>query len=189
MKQEQHPLTGKEAIADVINYIDNFDFKEESLGDFILNIRSKLQKIMDVTPVRESMRWVKASEENFPALFAIFHYRDAKTKYPITASVAYSWARKGLYDKIEWLEETVTPVDLVSDEDSWKQLREKFFNECTEERYYDSLTGPKGRFTAINMTPHNLFEWFKQALTHVGVPKLITKNKLINGKDNTNNPF
>ena len=36
------------------------------------------------------------------------------------------------------------------------EIREKFFKECT-----DKVDG----FAKVNLTPHNLFEWFKQNLT------------------------
>ncbi|MCK5343247.1 MAG: hypothetical protein KAR20_07575 [Candidatus Heimdallarchaeota archaeon] len=40
----------------------------------------------------------------------------------------------------------------------WEQLRSKFFNECVD-------SGGYVKESKINMTPHNLFEWFKEELT------------------------
>jgi hypothetical protein len=41
----------------------------------------------------------------------------------------------------------------------WKEFREKFFKECTK---IDSMDG---RMVKIDITPHNLFEWFKKEMT------------------------
>lgn len=42
----------------------------------------------------------------------------------------------------------------------WKQLREKFFNECTDAQPYINFRDN----LKVSMAPHDLFEWFKKAL-------------------------
>jgi hypothetical protein len=45
----------------------------------------------------------------------------------------------------------------------WTELRDRFFKECTDrsEHYPEFGDIPK-----VNMTPHNIFEWFKSSLIH-----------------------
>ena len=43
----------------------------------------------------------------------------------------------------------------IEDKINWTKLREDFFKECTTE------TPRKNELKKINLTPHNLFEWFK----------------------------
>lgn len=48
-------------------------------------------------------------------------------------------------------------IEEASTEINWDQLRDKFFNECVDISNHPSAPDQK----VVNMTPHNLFEWFK----------------------------
>jgi hypothetical protein len=55
-------------------------------------------------------------------------------------------------------------VEAISDSPDWKQLRDKFFKECTET--YEAGKGLNIlRKVSYNIAPHDLFEWFKRELT------------------------
>lgn len=41
----------------------------------------------------------------------------------------------------------------------WKELRKKFFAECTDNFEKDNV-----KYPVINLAPHDLFEWFKKEL-------------------------
>jgi hypothetical protein len=43
----------------------------------------------------------------------------------------------------------------------WVKLREKFFDECTEENK-DRGTDTQTQIRRVNLLPHDLFEWFKR---------------------------
>jgi len=44
---------------------------------------------------------------------------------------------------------------------NWRKLRDKFFDECTDETRHNSTT-TQTQIRKINMTPHDLFEWFRR---------------------------
>ncbi len=46
----------------------------------------------------------------------------------------------------------------MAKEINWKKLRDKFFKECTTR-----CPDPKS-LKKVNLTPHNLFEWFKEEI-------------------------
>ena len=46
---------------------------------------------------------------------------------------------------------------------NWQKVREKFFNECTDE-ITRNYTGTQTQMRKINVAPHDLFEWFKRNL-------------------------
>lgn len=54
-----------------------------------------------------------------------------------------------------------------------KELRDRFYNECTDDKW---LAEPGGDLSmkVVNLTPHNLFEWFKPYLQ---LPKEEEKEK------------
>jgi hypothetical protein len=57
-------------------------------------------------------------------------------------------------------------VEAISDSPDWKQLRDKFFKECTET--YEAGKGLNVlRKVSYNIAPHDLFEWFKKELQAV----------------------
>jgi hypothetical protein len=43
---------------------------------------------------------------------------------------------------------------------NWQKLRDKFFDECTDEIRCES-TGTQTQMRKVNLSPHDLFEWFK----------------------------
>lgn len=52
----------------------------------------------------------------------------------------------------------------------WNELRNEYFRECTVKDTSDEITKIK-----INITPHDLFEWFKKKLNSDDVISLIDK--------------
>ena len=55
------------------------------------------------------------------------------------------------------------PTTLSEERIDWKQLREDYFKEC--------VTSPTGGLIKIELSPHNLFEWFKAALSELNQPE------------------
>ena len=49
-------------------------------------------------------RWTRATKENIPEDWGMNHWRDFKTKAPVTAGLVYRMMRLDKYDTIEWLE-------------------------------------------------------------------------------------
>jgi hypothetical protein len=61
-------------------------------------------------------------------------------------------------------------VETMPDKPNWKQLRDKFFKECTET--YEAGKGLSVvRKVSYNIAPHDLFEWFKRELQAVPAKK------------------
>ncbi len=51
----------------------------------------------------------------------------------------------------KWQQQQTSAID-------WKELRDKFFNECTDAKYHPDS------FVRVNMVAHNLFEWMKKEI-------------------------
>jgi len=51
----------------------------------------------------------------------------------------------------------------VSPRIDWVELRNNFFNECTNECTTETLREESGK--NVNIAPHDLFEWFKREIT------------------------
>jgi len=49
----------------------------------------------------------------------------------------------------------------------WKELRDKFFNECTDEHIHSDITKQR----TINLAPHDQFEWI-----HKEIEQQLNKN-------------
>jgi hypothetical protein len=69
-------------------------------------------------------------------------------------------------DQVEYYMPIKAPDESASEEaPDLKELRERFYDECTEEvSIWDGHNGTEPYMKRINMTPHNLFEWFKPYL-------------------------
>jgi hypothetical protein len=60
----------------------------------------------------------------------------------------------------------------------WKELRERFFKECTQKF---------GGGIKVVMTPHNIFEWFKPSLIHQPYPPLQSRTGAMSDFLNSDN--
>jgi len=61
-------------------------------------------------------------------------------------------------DKIK-VKQLKRSIEVISSRVDWAKLRDKFFNECTTET-------PREEFgKKVNMSPHDLFEWFKREIS------------------------
>ena len=58
--------------------------------------------------------------------------------------------------------EASPPDAMVSLPIEWGTLRDKFFDECVDELPFSTPANPLKK---ANLTPHNLFEWFKNQIT------------------------
>jgi hypothetical protein len=64
---------------------------------------------------------------------------------------------------VSWCQDQIFDTDLVyyhRKNINWKQLREKYFKECTHNPMPISTNTDNP--IKINMAPHDLFEWFKR---------------------------
>jgi hypothetical protein len=64
-----------------------------------------------------------------------------------------------MVDLLVAFEQQFVPKSQPAKSIDWKELREKFFKECTK---IDSMDG---RMVKIDITPHDLFKWFKKEMT------------------------